>query len=149
MRECFISAFNKLNHFSCYEKWGDHTKINGLLLILLDKITDKVKLYAWQKYKKTAFCIIHCAYEKSGHSPNSQHYLGNAADFHFENISTKEAYEIILEVLGEYQVKNFVGLGIYPDWYKKGFHLDVRSFKARWARVDNIYVDIEQGIKLL
>lgn len=149
MKGDFMSIWSKLNYFSANENWGDKDKINPFLLILLDKIAYEVREYAWRNNKAVPYCIIHCAYETSGHSQNSQHYRGNAADFHFENISVLEAYGIILRVLKDYQLENFVGLGVYPDWINQGFHLDVRGDKARWSQVFGKYVDIERGVRLL
>ena len=142
-----MQIWDKLKHFSPAENWGNSNKINGFLLFLLDEITEEVKKYSRENHKKNSPCIIHCAYETSGHSPNSQHYQGNAVDFHFKNISTKKAYEIICEVLKKNQTENFVGLGIYPDWHNPGFHLDTRGHKARWSRIDGVYKSIEYGIK--
>ncbi len=144
-----MSIWLKVKHFNPGEKWGDKNKINGLLVLLLDKITDRVKEYCWNKYKRISPCIIHCAYETSGHSLNSQHYKGNAADFHFENITALEAYEIMIKVLKEFQTEDFVGLGVYPDWFKPGFHLDVRGYKARWSQVIGKYTSIDEGLKKL
>ena len=144
-----MSIWSKLKHFNQTENWGNPLKVNGSLLLLLDKIADNVRKYAWQKYKVITPCIIHCAYARSGHCTNSQHYKGNAVDFHFMGISAKEAYEVILQTLKNYQMINFVGLGVYPDWFHKGFHLDVRGYKARWSRINNIYTDIDKGIELL
>lgn len=144
-----MSIWGKIKHFNPNEKWGDKNKINGLLLLLLDRITEEIKNYSWQKYKKIAPCIIHCGYKTSGHSPKSQHYKGNAVDFHFENISPKEAYNIILQVLKDHQIDNYVGLGVYPDWYKPGFHLDIRGYKARWSEVIGKYRPIKYGIERL
>ncbi len=144
-----MSIWSKLKHFNLNENWGDKNKVNGLLLVLLDNITERVKTYSWNKYKKISPCIIHCAYKISGHSPNSQHYKGNAADFHFENIPASEAYMVMTEVLREFQAEGFVGLGVYPDWHKPGFHLDVRGYKARWAKVMGIYKHIKYGLKKL
>lgn len=138
-----MSIWSKLNHFHQGEKWGNKDKVNGLLLLLLDIITDRIKQYSWEKYKRISPCIIHCAYETTGHSANSQHYKGNAADFHFENVNLPEAYNIILAVLKEYQVEEFTGLGVYPDWHTPGFHLDLRGEKARWSRINGVYRRIE------
>ncbi len=144
-----MSVWGKVKHFHPGENWGDKNKVNGLLILLLDKITDRVKDYCWKHYKKISPCVIHCAYETSGHSPNSQHYIGNAADFHFENIPASEAYRIITEVLREFQAEGFVGLGVYPDWHKPGFHLDVRGYKARWSRIIGKYRPVKQGVDKL
>ena len=144
-----MTIWSKLKHFHPNENWGDKDKVNGLLLLLLDEITDKVKDYAINNLEENAYCIIHCADEQGGHSPRSQHYKGNAADFHFKNISPGKVYIIIQKVLKDLQLENFVGLGVYPDWHNPGFHLDVRGEKARWSRVNGKYTVIKEGVKLL
>jgi uncharacterized protein YcbK (DUF882 family) len=144
-----MAVWSKLKHFNRWEAWGEPGKVNGLLLFLLDKITEEVKNYARQKYKVVTPCIIHCAYATGGHSPNSQHYKGNAADFHFKNIPAYEVYTIIQKALADYQVSDFVGLGVYPDWRIPGFHLDVRGYKARWSQVIGKYTDITRGAEIL
>lgn len=138
-----------MNHFHPGEKWGNKNKVNGLLLLLLDIITDRIKQYSWENHKKVSPCIIHCAYQTTGHSTHSQHYKGNAADFHFENIALSDAYNIIMAVLKEYQVEEFTGLGVYPDRRTPGFHLDVRGEKARWSRINGVYRGIEDFLNHL
>jgi len=142
-----MTIWGKVKHFHPKENWGESSRVNGMLILLLDKITGEVKKYCWREYKRISPCIIHCAYETSGHSVNSQHYTGNAADFHFENISAIKAFELILKVLKDYQMDEFVGLGVYPDWYKPGFHLDVRGYKARWSQVIGKYRHINEGLE--
>jgi uncharacterized protein YcbK (DUF882 family) len=144
-----MSIWSKLNNFSPSENWGDKDKVNGSLLETLDIITNEIKRVTWERYKKVSPCIIHCAYEVTGHSEKSEHYKGNAADFHFNNIPPLEAYETILQILKEYQKYNHVGFGVYPDWYNQGFHLDVRGYKARWSQVNGLYTEINKGVVLL
>lgn len=144
-----MAIWNKLKHFERWENWGEPDRVNGLLLLLLDKITEEVKNYAWRKYKTITPCIIHCAYATDGHSDGSQHYKGSAADFHFENISAYEVYTVIQKVLEDNQVENHVGFGVYPDWKKPGFHLDVRGWKARWSHVVGRYVGINKGVQII
>jgi len=137
-----------LNNFSISENWGNPQKISGFTLWILDKITNNIKNYTWAEYKRVAPCIVHCAYEKR---ETGYHPKGCAVDFHFKNIEASEAYRIITGTLKDLQVDNFVGLGVYtksvnPDWKNSGFHLDTRGFKARWARVNGVYVGIEKGL---
>lgn len=142
-----LSIWSNLNNFNPYENWGDKNKVNGLLILLLDKITDEIKVFSWNKYRKFSPCIVHCAFKTNGHSPNSQHYLGNAVDFHFENIRPLQAYKIINKTIQNYQAENFIGLGIYPDWYKPGFHLDIRGYKARWSKIAGKYTKLQYGLE--
>ena len=68
--------------------------------------------------------IIHAGFEVSGHSPGSQHYLGNAADFHIEGLSLLEQY-LAAERF------NFSAIGLYPFWERPGLHCDVRPLGLR------------------
>jgi hypothetical protein len=126
-----MMLWKHIRHFNRAEKWGDPNKINGFLLLTMDALRD-----IWQ----SPF-VIHCAYDLSGHSANSQHYLGNACDFHIED---GEPFNLQVAVMArfleKFQVADRVGLGIYPDWRNPGFHLDVRGQKARWGRINNKYV---------
>lgn len=136
-------VWSKLKWFSPSENWGDPSKVDPTLLLLLDEIRDVI---GWP-------IVIHCAYETSGHSPNSYHYLGRAVDFHFKSsVPFYEQVERLLRILDQIKleisyyviykpsrsllpISDFVGLGIYPAWNNPGFHLDIRSSKtpARWG----------------
>jgi uncharacterized protein YcbK (DUF882 family) len=118
------TIWGKLNHFTPQENWGDPDKMNGALLLLLDKVREHFDCPV----------VIHCGYEESGHASNSQHYLGNAVDFHFiTSMSIAEQYYALEEFLAAFQVSEHVGVGVYPQWNSPGFHLDVRGTKARWG----------------
>jgi hypothetical protein len=140
--------WDHIKHFHAGEKWGPPAGMNGLLVMLLDKIRE-----CWPE----ASFVIHCGLESDGHSKDSFHKTGNAVDFHIQkrgtapdsslNESTKESgavppfpdfpaqIERLEAILKELQVFNRVGLGVYPDWYNPGFHLDVRGTYARWGRI--------------
>ncbi len=106
--------------------------MNGLLLLLLDAIHDR-----WGDIK----IIIHCGYEVDGHAKDSQHKLGNAADFHIaSSLSLPEQSDRLEMILKELQVFNKIGFGLYPNWDSPGFHLDVRGVYARWGRIGKTYV---------
>jgi len=148
-----MTIWNKLKHFKPSENWGNPEKINGLLLLLLDEITDRVKKAAKEE-EEAAICVIHCAYDKRGHAANSQHYKGNAVDFSIRGgFSAKKSHQIILQTLKDWQLEDKVGLGVYPDWFNQGFHLDVRGEKARWVEHLGKYhyddLHIQQYLKLL
>jgi hypothetical protein len=116
--------------FSPKEAWGEPSKMSGLLLLTLRALRQAVGYP----------CVIHCGYELTGHTSGSQHHIGNAADFHFEGISLKDAIPLVEEALDKLQVSDRVGLGVYIDWAHPGFHLDVRGTRARWGRVGGKYV---------
>lgn len=121
------------------DQWGDPDKVSGFLIALIGLIQSEI-----------GEVEIHCAYKKNGHSKNSQHYKGNAADFHFKNLckeSFMEQYNDIIEVLDEFQLTDFTGLGIYPQWNNPGFHIDVRGEKARWGQIDGEYVGADYALE--
>lgn len=128
--------WHHLDHFTKQENWGDPDRVSGLLLLLLDTLRDR-----WQ-----ARFIIHCAWEPGGHAAQSQHYLGNAVDFHIEDGQPFALQIAVMErFLAKLNVSDRVGLGIYPDWNHPGFHLDVRGEKARWGRLGTTYVGLEEA----
>jgi len=132
-----MCVFQYLQWFSPNENWGDPFMMNGLLLLLLDAIRGR-----WGKP-----FVIHCGYETSGHASKSQHYVGNAVDFHIKDeLPFYAQVEKMEQILAELQVADKVGLGIYPDWAHPGFHLDVRGTRARWGRIGGKYVSFKEAL---
>lgn len=137
--------WDRLINFSRSEKWGDADKVNPMLLILMQELRTVVG---------HPF-VIHNAYaDGTGHSDASQHYKGNAVDFHIEGLDYAVAVGLIVEALENITIcgipaSDLVGLGIYPHWNDKGFHLDVRGYHARWGRVNNEYVSFEEALKFI
>ena len=142
--------FEKLVYFTYDEKdlYGNyifhdpeilkHTSLK--LMLILDKIREKFGYPI----------IIHCTYETSGHTKHSWHYKGKACDFHFLcDFPYKDQVDILLNILKVLKLENKVGLGLYPDWEHKGFHLDVRGSKARWGRKKDIYVSFDKILKYI
>ncbi len=91
--------------------------------------------------------ILHCTYEKSGHTKNSYHYKGMAADFHFKTeLDFLKQINILLSVIKKFKT---YGLGAYFDWKHKGFHFDIRKNKiSKWVRINGRYIEFERGILL-
>jgi uncharacterized protein YcbK (DUF882 family) len=134
--------WKNLKYFTEKEKWGDSSKMNPALLLLLDKLRHKID---------KPF-VIHCGYEKSGHSTASRHYSGDAVDFHIADVPFIESIDKLLKALHEIDFMGdvcavYVGLGIYPNWNTPGFHLDLRGYSARWGRLGNEYVAFEKAYK--
>ena len=125
--------WNRLNHLSRDENWGDPERMNGVALLVLDTIRDRFGCRF----------IIHCGYEGDGHTPSSEHYKGNAIDFH---IDTDDPFhrqiDKIENIIADLQLH--IGLGIYPDWNRPGFHLDTRGYHARWGRIGE-YVEFSKA----
>ena len=128
--QAYPAIFDELDYFSPSEKWGDPWKVNGILLALMDEIRERIGVGI----------VIHCAYEKGGHAQRSQHYLGNAVDFHVVGMPFHEAVYWIEKILEDLHVADWVGLGIYPEWNTPGFHLDVRGTRARWGVHNGEYI---------
>jgi len=128
--------WNQLNYFNRAEAWGNPDKVTGCLLMLLEAIRGRVK---------DGF-VIHNAYSTDGHSANSQHYLGNAVDFHINtNMGFRKQIYLLLGIFNELQVAQHIGFGIYPQWNHPGFHLDIRGTRARWGYV-NGYVSFSDAL---
>tara|TARA_Y100000310_G_C20635866_1_gene791119 strand:- start:358 stop:777 length:420 start_codon:yes stop_codon:yes gene_type:complete len=128
-----------IKYFSVAEAWGDPHKMDIDLILALDKLREAADKPI----------IIHGGYAESGHSENSYHYRGMAADLHIEGYSLLDQF-----LLAERQGV-FGGIGVYPfpEWNNPGLHLDVRkSYQkpVRWARIDGKYVgltaEIFQGV---
>jgi len=134
------NIFDRLKYFTRTEgrtppnsAWGNPDNMAGTILMILDNIRD---LTEWPM-------VIN--YGTNGkHTPGSRHCMfgkSDAADWHFVNPVSIDGTPIdfyrqvvtVNSILEDLQVSNFVGLGIYPDWKKPGFHLDARGFKARWG----------------
>jgi uncharacterized protein YcbK (DUF882 family) len=122
-----LEIWDVLQHFGKHEKWGDPDKMNPALLVLLDKLREIIGKPI----------IIHCGYDTDGHAPSSQHYVGNAVDFHIVGLPIEQAHEAMQGALHMLGLLDRVGLGIYPFWNSPGFHLDVRGEAARWGRLKN------------
>ena len=134
-----MTIWNELEHFNRDENWGDPDKMNGALLLLANALRDFID----------ERCVVHRGFATSGHSPKSQHYAGNAFDYHFDSgYSFKMQIDQMLDALSYFQVDDRVGLGIYPEWYHPGFHLDLRGCRARWGRVKGIYVSFAEAYKV-
>jgi len=120
-------------HINRYERFGDADKMNGLLVILLDIIREESKQPL----------VVHCGIEGSGHATKSYHYTGDAVDFHLVGCDLPCAAIKILETLKRMNIK-YYGLGAYPYWNNKGFHLDLGyrkdNEKLYWVgKEDNTY----------
>ena len=111
------------------DSFGAPERMSGLVLLVI-----------WVIRFSTGWKIrVNHGHKTGGHSKNSQHYKGTALDFHF--ITETPFYEQILKVeqiLKAWQLFDFVGLGIYPDWNTPGFHIDARGSKARWGYINKV-----------
>ena len=128
------NEWNQIEHFDPKEKWGDSEKMSFELLKRLDALRE--------------FCghriIIHCGYAVNGHTKDSQHYLGRAADFHIAGVSLVNQY-LLAERF------NFGGIGVYPEWNNPGLHCDVRHKdheepQDRWVRIRGQYRILTEAI---
>ena len=139
-----INLFDYIKGFSPDEPWGDSSKMSGLIVMLMEKVRTVYR----DRYDPDASFVLHCGYEADGHVSGSQHYKGNAVDFHIKTkLSFPDQIEAITIILHELQVSNLCGIGIYPDWNSPGFHLDARGVPAQWGRIGTDYVGIDAAFK--
>ena len=132
--------WDRLKYFKKTENWGDPNRVSGLLLLTMDSIRDIVNTPIH----------INSAYRENDKSPNgnlSQHALGTACDFYIFNLPFELACEKLLNSLNVLQIIDRVGLGAYPCWNTKGFHLDIRGTRARWGCIGEEYVGFDEAIK--
>jgi len=113
-----VVDWKKVKHFDKNENWGDVSRVDPFLIYSLDVLREMAGRPI----------IIHCAYKKSGHSNNSQHYHGKAADIHIKGLNVVDQY-LIAEKCGM-----FNGIGVYPFWSSPGLHVDIRQTPARCGR---------------
>lgn len=76
--------------------------------------------------------VIHAngGYAVQGHSENSLHYMGQAADLHIAQAASAKPRDIIEQALLAYKW-SFLSIGIYPNWNRPGLHLDDRTAVGR------------------
>lgn len=143
--------FNTLNHSEIFERdYAGRILMTPLVLekttFEIAKLIDRVASAVDGKAK----VVIHCLFESTGHVSKSQHYLGKACDFHIVP-TTKMSYvdqiELIEEVFENFGITEKIGLGIYPTWNNKGFHVDVRGYKARWGYLGKDAVSFTDALK--
>lgn len=108
------------------DSFGVPERMSGLVLLVI-----------WVIRFSTGWKIsVNHGYKTDGHSENSQHYKGTALDFYFiTKMPFYEQIERVEKILKDWQLFDFVGLGIYPDWNRPGFHIDARGHKARWGYI--------------
>jgi uncharacterized protein YcbK (DUF882 family) len=101
--------WEKVDHFTKHERWGNPYEMHVRLIYLLDIL------------RKNVGCPIHihCGYATDGHEDGSQHYYGRAADIHAEYVNEKT-------LMWEAIKLPFTGLGLYKHWNNPGIHVDIR-----------------------
>lgn len=141
--------FEKLKNKSIFEKDYRGRKLlqNDDILKNTDKsivnLIDKIETEL-QSDKMTI--SIHCLWEKSGHVQNSKHYKGIACDFHIiSKVGYLKEVEVLEAIIKKLKVENEIGLGLYPEWNNRGFHLDTRGVKGRWGFLGGEQVSYEDA----
>ena len=122
--------------------WPDHCgdihKMNGALLLCVEAMQNQLS-YNNQRI------VMHAGYAETGHAKGSEHYKGNAVDFHIEGLSTEKAFDFVQDVLVLLQIINRCGLGFYPQWNNPGFHLDLNGRKKRWGWLNGQMTTLEKA----
>ena len=112
------------------------------------RLVDHLAIYIDEEYGADISCIIHVAWEDSGHSTDGQgdHRDGAAVDLHFTKVT------LLNQFLAAERFP-FGGIGIYPYWNNPGLHLDIRNVVrgARWWRdKDGSYKKLnEEWLKIM
>jgi hypothetical protein len=126
--------WENIKYFSPAEKWGDLDLVKFELIQKLD----------WLRDAAGVPIHIHCAGDHTGHSPNSYHYRGMAADIHADNIEVGDLFILA--------TRWFKGIGVYPRWNNPGLHLDIRRLEPdeagkywiSWRKNSYIKLDIRE-----
>ena len=114
--------WQRIEHFSPKENWGDPYKMDFRLISRLDLLREYIGV------------PIYIHYGTQGkHSAKSYHYTDpcKATDCFCRDIS-------LLDFYLSAEKFSFGGIGIYPYWVRPGLHLDMRDLNyptARWGRV--------------
>lgn len=115
-----------IQHFSPHENWGDIEQVNPILIKQLDDM---------RKYANHPF-ILHEVYSSTGHTKNSYHYYGAAADGHFiESFKNTNPLDLIDQYFLAVKIFGNSAIGLYGRdiWNNPGIHVDIRPYIARWA----------------
>ena len=129
--------WGQIRNFDKKEWRDDYNQVNKELIALVDRLASFVK----QKYNG-APCIIHVAWEQTGHAKDSQHYSGNAVDLDFRGVPLR--WQLMSAERFE-----FGGIGVYPFWKSPGLHLDIRKGEigARWWKTaDGEYEEFNDNL---
>ena len=136
-------------YFSRKEKWGDPDKINPTLLFFLFEFR--------KTFPDGVYMNINCGWEER--PTGGGHPDGRAVDVHISGSPFLVVEEKLQEFIGQEGVKNWIALGIYPEWgnFKRpGFHIEIekkerkkpRSWGAKYVRKENGEIVFENGIPL-
>lgn len=111
--------WEKLEHFSYKEAWGDPDRMDHNFLCLLDLYRECVG---------TPFRVT-CGYALDGHSPNSWHYKGRAVDGRFLD---SHGHALCLgDQIALAMRSPFTGIGIYTHSANGPFlHFDNRPLEG-------------------
>ena len=117
-------SWKALKYMTIKDNWGDPMKMSKALVYNMENM----RAYCGKA------CVLTCpAYSNSGHTPNSQHALGNAADVRILHATLLEMY-ILAERF------NFTGIGLYPNNGTPFIHVDMRptdplNVQSRWIAI--------------
>lgn len=119
------SDWSKLKYMTKKDNWGDPAKMSKNLVYNLENL----RIFVGKPLTLT--CPAYTP--GNGHSQNSQHYFGNAADWTVKGLSILNMY-ILAERF------NFTGIGLYPNNGNPFVHTDVRetdcmNVQCRWIAV--------------
>lgn len=114
---------------------GSGKLIDGRALLLLDKMRHEIE-YPIITHWRSGGCVD--VKKSHGHSRSSYHHEEqgySAIDFHIKCPYTlNQQYNIVCRY-------GWPGIGVYYDWFYKGFHVDLRPQERtqHWIRSNGVY----------
>ena len=127
-----ISEHFLRSEFQCKCGCGYDTADSELVLML-----ESIRAHFGQPITITSACRCPSHNERVGGSANSQHLYGRAADIVIRDHTVEQMYKLADSV----NLFRFGGIGVYPD--DRFIHVDVRTHRARWARMGGTYRPFE------
>lgn len=131
------------NHFK-EDKIDNPEKTNPELVGLMDLIRDA----------SNCKIIIHRVHDPMAQPSTSRHAMVpcDACDFHMVPLGPSSPQTLFHQFVFLTKIDGVRGLGIYPHWKNKGFHVDMRQEKIKmyWIRdKDGLYLPVtDKTIKL-
>lgn len=92
---------------------------SGIEYDLMEKV-DKLVSFAKQTYGESEGALIVHDINLGTHTTGSLHDKGKAIDGHFRGLNLFQIAQLLFKF-------RFGGIGLYPDWKKRGFHADIRN----------------------
>ena len=119
--------------------------VTGALLLAIEQLRDACSRKLGKDTPLSINSGYRCAKQnaKEGGAQSSEHLKGNAVDISCPKGMTLETFYITAQGIPAFAKG---GIGVYPAGRGQNtdfIHVDVRGTKARWARIDGNYVNVD------